>query len=76
MSVCGAKFELWTCLEFPQPAHVIAALKTRRHQALVQTGLDAGQARGTCSDHSDSVHHDDAACGSEQPTQSHSNELD
>lgn len=64
--LCAVK--LWTCLEFPQPTHVIAALETRRHHALVQTGLDAGQTRGTCSDHGDSVHHGDAACGREQPT--------
>lgn len=60
LGVCLVQcLNLWTCLEFPQPAHVITALKARRHQALVQTGLDAGQTRGTCSDHGDSVHHGD-----------------
>lgn len=62
------RLEAWTCLEFPQTAHVITALKTRWHHALVQTGLDAGQTRGACSDHGDSVHHGDAARGRE-PTE-------
>lgn len=72
LGVCPVqRLELWTCLEFPQSTHIVTALKTRRHHALVKTGLDAGQTRGTCSDHSDSVHHGDTACGREQPALPH-----
>ena len=58
VSLCLIEFHL----KSPQAADVIAALKAGGIQTLIQTGLYAGQPRGTRSNHSHPLHHLRSRC--------------